>query len=332
MASRYTSVDASSSQPPRLMDQVRSRIRTLHYSLRTEEAYVHWIRRYIFFHDKRHPKDMGKTEVEQFLSHLAVHRNVAASTQNLALAALLFLYREILGVELPWVGEVVRAKKPRRLPVVLAQDEVQRLLSAVQGEAGLLLRLLYGSGLRITEGLRLRVQDLDFSRGELTVRDGKGGKDRVTLLPKSLIDPLREQMQRRHAQHQLDLAANRGSVWLPDALARKYPAYAVSWHWQYVFAAAQFSTDPRSGVVQRHHLHEQAVQREMRRAAMAVGLSKPVTPHTLRHCFATHLLEGGYDIRTVQELLGHANVSTTMIYTHVLNRGGRGVFSPLDRL
>ena len=332
MAPSYTSADASSSQPPRLLDQVRSRIRTLGYSLRTEESYVHWIRRYILFHGKRHPDQMGKVELEQFLTHLAVQRNVAAATQNLALAAVLFLYREILGVELPWLTDVVRAKKPKRLPVVLGRDEVRLLLERAQGEAGLVLRLLYGGGLRITEGLRLRVQELDFAKGELMVRDGKGGKDRVSMLPRALFASLQEHLQRRKAQHALDLDAGRGTVWLPDALQRKYPAYASAWGWQYVFAAAQFSTDPRTGELRRHHLHEQLVQREMRRAAQQAGVTKPVTPHCLRHSFATHLLESGYDIRTVQELLGHSNVSTTLIYTHVLNRGGRGVVSPLDRV
>ena len=331
MGPSYTPEKASS-PPPRLLDQVRSRIRTLGYSLRTEEAYVHWIRRFILFHGKRHPREMGKAEVEQFLTHLAVQRNVAASTQNLALAAVLFLYREVLGQELPWVTDVTRAKKPKRLPVVLTRAETARVLDATQGDEGLVLRLLYGSGLRITEALRLRVQDLDFERAELCVRDGKGGKDRMSLLPRSLIEALQQRLEHRQEQHRTDLAAGFGSVWLPDALQRKYPAYATAWAWQYLFVAPSYSTDPRSGEVRRHHLDERLVQREMRRAVSAAGIAKTATPHSLRHSFATHLLESGYDIRTLQELLGHSDVSTTMIYTHVLNRGGRGVVSPLDRV
>ncbi|RXZ43905.1 integron integrase [Crenobacter cavernae] len=320
-----------SAQPPRLLDQVRARLRVKHYSLRTEEAYVHWIKRFIHFHDKRHPIDMGGPEVERFLTHLAVDGQVSASTQNVALSALLFLYREVLGVELPWLTDVTRAKKPKRLPVVLSVTEVQALLRAVEGVPGLVLRLLYGSGMRLLEGCRLRVKDIDLARGEILVRDGKGSKDRVTVLPRSLAAPLRSQLERAHALHEADLAVGGGEVWLPDALTRKYPAAACSWMWQYVFPAAGLSRDPRSGVVRRHHIEDQQVQRAMKRAVRTVGLTKPATPHTLRHSFATHLLEGGQDIRTVQALLGHKDVSTTMIYTHVLNRGGLGVLSPLDR-
>ncbi|AXK38962.1 integron integrase [Crenobacter cavernae] len=320
-----------SAQPPRLLDRVRGRLRVKHYSLRTEEAYVHWIKRFIHFHDKRHPIDMGGPEVERFLTHLAVDGQVSASTQNVALSALLFLYREVLGVELPWLTDVTRAKKPKRLPVVLSMTEVQALLRVADGVPGLVLRLLYGSGMRLLEGCRLRVKDIDLERGEILVRDGKGAKDRVTVLPRSLVTPLRAQLERAHALHESDLAVGGGEVWLPDALARKYPAAACSWMWQYVFPAPGLSRDPRSGVVRRHHIEDQQVQRAMKRAVRAVGLSKPATPHTLRHSFATHLLEGGQDIRTVQALLGHKDVSTTMIYTHVLNRGGLGVLSPLDR-
>jgi integron integrase len=318
------------SQPPRLLEQVRTRIRVKHYSLRTEEQYVGWIRRFILFHGKRHPAQMGAAEVEGFLSHLAVEGSVAASTQNQAKAALLFLYREVLGQELPWLDGVTSAKKPVRLPVVLTRDEVRALLGRMSGRPWLLASLLYGSGLRVMEAVRLRVKDVDLSRGEVLVRDGKGGKDRITMLPGQLVEPMRNALALAARRHDADLAAGHGEVHLPLALARKYPAAARDWGWQYVFPAAELSVDPRSGKVRRHHLHEQAVQRAVKAAVRAAGIAKPATPHTLRHSFATHLLEAGYDIRTVQELLGHADVSTTMIYTHVLNRGGRGVLSPLD--
>ncbi|MCK6384449.1 MAG: integron integrase [Rhodocyclaceae bacterium] len=317
---------------PRLLAQVRDRLRLKHYSLRTETAYVGWIKRYIFFHGKRHPRDLGKAEVEAFLTSLAVERNVAASTQSQALSALLFLYGEVLGIDLPWLDEITRAKKPARLPTVLTREETRALLDGIgQAELHLVASLLYGSGLRLMEGVRLRVKDVDLARGEIVVREGKGGKDRVTMVPQRLIEPLRAQIARARAVHQSDLARGRGEVWLPDALAVKYPNAARAFGWQYVFPAAGFSTDPRSGAERRHHLDEKRVQRAVKAAAQKAGLVKPVSPHTLRHSFATHLLEGGYDIRTVQELLGHADVSTTMIYTHVLNRGGRGVTSPLDR-
>jgi integron integrase len=318
--------------PPKLLDQVRERIRLKHYSLRTEQAYVHWVKRYIIFHGKRHPAEMGKAEIEGFLTSLAVDRNVSASTQTQALSALLFLYKEVLGLDFPWLTEVTRAKRPRRLPSVLTVDEVRRLMQAVDDPLmDLVVRLLYGSGMRLLECLRLRVKDVEFSRREIVVREGKGNKDRVTMLPDSLIDRLRGQVEFVKAQHAADLAAGRGEVWLPDALAAKYPSAAKALAWQYVFPADGFSTDPRSGAVRRHHVDEKRVQRAVKRAAERAGLAKLVSPHTLRHSFATHLLEGGYDIRTVQELLGHADVSTTMIYTHVLNKGGRGVVSPLDR-
>lgn len=276
---------------------------------------------------------MGKAEVEAFLTSLAVDRDVSAATQSQALSAILFLYREVLEQPLPWLDEVTRAKRPARLPVVLAVDEVQRLLAAVEDtDMALVLRLLYGTGMRLLEGLRLRVKDVDFVRREILVREGKGAKDRITMLPESLMQPLRAQVAKVKAQHDADLAMGRGEVWLPGALAVKCPAAPRAFGWQYVFPAAGLSTDPRSGAVRRHHIDERQVQRAVKRAVASAGIAKPASPHTLRHSFATHLLEGGYDIRTVQELLGHADVSTTMIYTHVLNRGGRGVRSPLDGL
>lgn len=317
---------------PKLLDQVRVSIRARHYSLRTEEAYVQWIRRFILFHGKRHPREMGGTEVTAFLSYLAVERRVAANTQNQALAALLYLYRAVLEVDLPWLDDVVRAKKPQRLPVVLTRLETEALLAKVEGLPGLVLTLLYGTGMRVMEGLRLRIKDLELERGEIVVRDGKGGKDRVTVLPMALREPLRQQLLIRRAQYERDLVAGRAAVWLPDALSVKYPNAAREWCWQYLFVASGYSTDPRSGEVRRHHMDERLVQRMIKQAAMRAGISKPVSPHVLRHSFATHLLEAGYDIRTVQELLGHSDVSTTMIYTHALNRGGRGVVSPLDAL
>jgi integron integrase len=276
---------------------------------------------------------LGKDEVEAFLTSLAVARNVAAATQNQALAALLFLYREVLGEELPWLDDVTRAKKPARLPTVLTREEMAALLGRIgDGEMQLIVRLLYGSGMRLLECLRLRVKDVELSRHEIVVRDGKGGKDRVTMVPVQLASALQAQVAHCRALHEADLAAGRGEVWLPDALAVKYPRAARTFGWQYVFPAAGLSVDPRSGAVRRHHVDEKRVQRTVRAAAARAGIVKPVSPHTLRHSFATHLLESGYDIRTVQELLGHADVSTTMIYTHVLNRGGRGVVSPIDRL
>ena len=330
-----SSVGVSSSSTnknsPKLLDQVRSEIRKRHYSLRTEQSYIHWIKRFILFHGKRHPHDMGAAEVEAFLSDLAVRQDVASSTQNLALSAILFLYRGVLGVNLPWLDGITRAKKPQRRPVVLSRSEVQRLLDELPADVpGLIARLLYGTGMRLMEGVRLRVKDLDLSRGEILVRDGKGAKDRVTVLPQTLVEPLRAHLTVRRTTYERDRKQGRAAVWLPHALARKYPRAVGEWAWQYVFAAARFSTDPRTGAVRRHHLSEQQVQRAVRAAARRAGLTKPVSPHVLRHSFATHVLESGYDIRTVQELLGHKHVETTMIYTHVLNRGGRGVRSPLD--
>jgi integron integrase len=321
--------DAAAS--PKLLDQLRARIRVKHYSIRTEDQYAFWVRRFILFHGKRHPREMGAPEVEAFLSDLAVNGRVSASTQNQALSALLFLYREVLAIDLPWLNNVTRAKPSKHLPVVLTPAEVRAVLDRMDGVYGLMARLLYGTGMRLMECVRLRVKDVDFGRGEILVRDGKGAKDRVTMLPSVLTAPLQEHLARRRTIFEDDLRDGRAEVWLPDALGKKYPNAATEWGWQYIFCSGSHSVDPRSGRVRRHHVDEKLLQRAMKKAVVAARLSKPATPHTLRHSFATHLLEGGYDIRTVQELLGHAEVSTTMIYTHVLNKGGRGVVSPLDR-
>jgi integron integrase len=318
-------------QPPKLLDQVRDRIRVKHYSIRTETQYVQWVRRFILFHGKKHPRDMGAPEVEAFLTHLAVAGHVAAATQNQALSALLFLYKEVLGVDLPWLNDVTRAKRPQRMPVVLTRDEVHAVLDRMSGVYGLMARLLYGTGMRLMECVRLRVKDVDFGRGEILIRDGKGAKDRVTMLPQSLVSSLQSNLQRRRTLFDDDLKASKASVYMPDALARKYPNSPTEWSWQYIFPSGSYSADPRSGAERRHHLDEILLQRAMKKAVQASGLAKLATPHTLRHSFATHLLEAGYDIRTVQELLGHKDVATTMIYTHVLNKDGRGVTSPLDR-
>ncbi|HZX16197.1 MAG TPA: integron integrase [Pseudomonas sp.] len=316
---------------PRLLDQVREQVCLKHYSIRTEHVYCEWVKRFIRFHRYRHPEGMGAAEVEAFLSDLAVRKNVSASTQNQALAALLFLYKQVLKLDLPWLGEVVRAKKPSRLPVVLSLAEVQQILAQLEGEVGLVANLLYGSGMRLMEVMRLRVKDIDFTRGEILVRDGKGMKDRVTVLPRCLIERLKQHLVLVRARHNAELKEGRGDVYLPFALERKYPNGPWDWRWQYVFPAAGLSVDPRSGKVRRHHLDEKRVQRAFKAAIKRTGIVKLATPHTLRHSFATHLLESGQDIRTVQELLGHADVKTTMIYTHVLNRGGLAVLSPLDR-
>jgi len=314
----------------RLLDQVRDAIRLKHYSIRTEQAYVNWIKRYIFFHNLEHPRDMGIPEIEAFLTHLAVDKNVAASTQNQAFAALLFLYREVLKIDLEGPIDSIRAKKPQRLPTVMTGEEVMAVITAMSGTFQLIAKLLYGSGLRLIECLRLRVKDIDFAQHQIIVRDGKGMKDRVTMLPDTLVEPLREHLQRVKMLHQQDLAEGYGAVYLPAALERKYPHANREWIWQYVFPAAKRSKDPRSGVIRRHHLGTSAIQNAVRKAAKLAGINKHVTPHTFRHSFATHLLEAGYDIRTVQELLGHKNVKTTMIYTHVLNKGPLAVRSPLD--
>lgn len=322
----------TSPQPPKLLDQLRERIRYRHYSLRTEQAYVHWVKRFIFFHDKRHPREMGRLEVEAFLSHLANVGKVAVSTHHQALSALLFLYREVLGTELPWMTEVGRPKKPKRLPVVLTQTEVRRVLDHIDDQTHqLMARLLYGTGMRLMECVRLRVKDVEFERREILVRSGKGDKDRVTMLPDSLIDALRAHLGRVREVWLADRAMGRPGVELPSALARKYPNAPEEWGWFWVFPSRAESTDPRSGITRRHHVYEQNLQRAIKQAMQGAGLAKPASTHSLRHSFATHLLQSGYDIRTVQELLGHSDVSTTMIYTHVLNKGGRGVVSPLDR-
>jgi integron integrase len=317
--------------PPKLLDQVRDRIRVKHYSIRTETQYVQWVKRFILFHDKTHPRNMGAPEVEAFLTHLAVDGNVAAATQNQALSALLFLYREVLGIDLPWLDNVTRAKRPQRMPVVLTRVETHAVLDRMTGVYGLMARLLYGTGMRLMECVRLRVKDVDFARREILIRDGKGAKDRVTMLPDSVVTDLQAHLKQRRTLFDDDLRTGKAGVYMPDALSRKYPNSPNEWGWQYVFPSGSYSVDPRSGAERRHHLDEKLLQRAMKRAVQASGLAKPATPHTLRHSFATHLLEGGYDIRTVQELLGHKDVATTMIYTHVLNKGGRGVTSPLDR-
>ncbi|MCC9078739.1 integron integrase [Litorilinea aerophila] len=318
-----------SQRPKKLLEQVSDALRRKHYSYRTEKSYVHWIKRFILFHHKRHPKDMGAAEIEAFLTHLAVTEKVSASTQNQALSALLFLYRHVLDQE---VGPInaLRAKPSKYLPTVLSKDEVSCLLDQLTGVHALLARLLYGSGMRLAEGLRLRVKDIDFEQHHILVRDGKGEKDRVTLLPTSLYDELQAQLAYAHRLHQKDLARGLGAVYLPYALSRKYPNAEREWGWQYVFPSHRISAEPGTGIRRRHHLDPSGLQKAIRQAAKAIGLAKPVGPHTLRHCFATHLLEAGYDIRTVQELLGHKDVKTTMIYTHVMQRGPLGVRSPLD--
>jgi integron integrase len=317
---------------PRLLDQLRTRIRTLHYSQRTEEAYVHWCRVFIRFHGLRHPADMGGPEVQAFLSWLACERGVAPSTHKQALSALLFMYIKVLGVRLPWMAEIGRPRVQRRLPVVLTRDELGGVFRRLAGEHLLFAKLLYGTGMRLNEGLQLRVKDVDFAHRTLIVRAGKGGKDRLLMLPDSLVPALREQLARSHEYWAADQVLGRSGVEMPDALERKYPRAGSAWIWFWVFPQATHSTDPRSGVVRRHHMFDQTFQRAFKAAVEAAGITKPATPHTLRHAFATHLLQSGYDIRTVQDLLGHADVATTMIYTHVLNVGGGAVRSPLDTL
>jgi len=317
---------------PRLREQLHEAIKRRNYSRRTEQSYWFWIRWFIRHNGVRHPETMGPAEVEAFLSWIATERNVAAATQNQALSALLFLYKELLGQNLPWFKDLVRAQRPVRRPVVLSRAEVQRLLAHMEGTKWLMASLLYGAGLRQIECLQLRVKDVDFAYRQVLVRDGKGAKDRVTMLPEQTVQPLQAHLGRVRALHQRDLAAGHGEVNLPYALARKYPRAGKEWAWQFVFPSGVLSADPDSGVIRRHHVFPDTLGRAVKAAARAARIVKPVSCHTLRHSFATHLLEGGYDIRTVQELLGHSEVGTTMIYTHVLNKGGRGVASPLDRL
>jgi integron integrase len=319
-------------QSTRLLDQLRERIRMLHYSPSTEQAYKYWCRAFIRFHGLRHPSTMGGPEVEAFLTYLAADRCLAPSSHRQALSALLFLYSKVLGQQLPWMQEIGRPVPKRRLPVVLSVDEVSAILGQMVGVHQLLARLLYGTGLRISEAAGLRVKDIDFAQRAIYVRQGKGGKDRVVMLPASLLVDLREQLGCGRQVWWADVESGRAGVEMPYALERKYPRAALSWGWFWVFPQDHHSTDPRSGVIRRHHLYEETFQRAFKRAVTAVGISKPATPHTLRHCFATHLLQNGSDIRTVQELLGHAEVSTTMIYTHVLHMGGGAVRSPLDQL
>ncbi|HXD96705.1 MAG TPA: integron integrase [Candidatus Acidoferrum sp.] len=315
---------------PRLLDRVRTALRTRHYSRKTEKTYVGWIRRFVLFHGRRHPSDMGATEVTRYLSSLATEGHVAASTQNQALSALLFLYRDVLGVDMPWLDDVVRAKRPARLPIVLTRDEVRAVIRQLHGVPRLMAILMYGSGLRVLECARLRIKDVDFARRQITVRAGKGDKDRATTLPGIIGPDLTRHLEAVKRQHQVDLRQGAGWVELPWALARKYPNAGREWAWQWVFPATRFYVDRETGQRRRHHLHESVLQRAVRDAVRLAGIPKRATCHTLRHSFATHLLEDDRDIRTVQELLGHRDVSTTMIYTHVLNRGGLAVKSPLD--
>lgn len=318
-------------QELKLLEQVRRRLRVKHYSYRTEQVYLGWIRRFILANGKQHPRSLGGKHVESFLTNLAVTGKVAAGTQNQALAAILFLYREVLHQELAWMKNVVRAKPSQRLPLVLSVEEVQKILARLNGREWLMANLLYGTGMRLMECVRLRVKDVDFSRNEICVRDGKGNKDRRTMLPRSLVDNLQRQLELARLIHMDDLRNGTSDVWLPNALARKYPNAGKSFAWQYLFPASQISQDPLSLKFRRHHIDEKVLQRAVKRAVDLANIDKPASCHTLRHCFATHLLEAGYDIRTIQELLGHKDVATTQIYTHVLNKGGRGVRSPLDR-
>lgn len=317
---------------PRLLEQVRQMLRVQHYSLRTEESYLYWIRYFIRFHKKRHPKDMSEKEVEAFLTHLAVDRKVSPSTQNQALSAILYLYKKVLKVELPWLNNVVRAKRKTYIPVVFTREEIKQLLAQFDGTYWLIFSLIYGAGLRISECARLRVKDVDFHYKQLIIRDSKGDRDRVTVFPIPLIDPIRTHLARVKELHDQDLKNGYGNVYLPYALERKYPTAAKEWHWQYVFPSREISEDPRTKVRRRHHVYDKSLHRVIKRAMRKAGIVKPASTHTLRHSFATHLLEDGYDIRTVQELLGHKDVKTTQIYTHVLQKGGAAVRSPLERI
>ena len=335
-ANSFGKVRSLPARPPlqstRLLAQVRERIRYLHYSLKTEQNYIYWVRFFIHFHGLRHPREMGKPEVEAFLTMLATERKVSVSTHRQALSALVFLYKEVLAQGLPWLDEIGRPTRAPRIPSVLTMAEVERVLSFLEGEASLLARLLYGTGMRLAEGLSMRVKDVDFERNAIVVREGKGGKDRVVMLPRTLVQPLRDQLAHARRLWEADRIAQRPGVALPHALERKYPRAGQSWAWHWVFPSPTVSTDPRSGVERRHHLFEERLSRALKRAVREAGIDKPVSAHTLRHSFATHLLQAGTDIRTVQELLGHSDVSTTMIYTHVLKVAAGGTSSPLDRL
>jgi integron integrase len=324
--------DQSDSEKPRLLEQVRNCIRRKHYSIRTEQAYLDWIKRYIYFHNMQHPKDLDERHITEFLNYLAVERKVASSTQNQALCALVFLYRQVLEKDLAQFDNLVHAKRPAKLPVVFTRDEIRTILMQLEGVPWIMGQLLYGAGLRVMECVRLRVKDIDFGYKQIVVRDGKGNKDRVTMLPQIAIEALKRHLEKVKHSHEIDLKAGYGTVYLPYALARKYPKANRSWAWQYVFPASRRSIDPRSGIEQRHHVSETVLQRAIKKAIRSGNIVKPGSCHSLRHSFATHLLESGYDIRTVQELLGHQDVSTTMIYTHVLNKGGKGVQSPSDML
>ncbi len=319
-------------QKPKLLDQLRDVIRLKHYSIRTETAYTQWVKRFVLFHNKRHPQEMGRLEVEQFLTDLAVNKKVASATQNQALNAIVFFYREVMQREVGLLEGVVRAKRPERIPLVFSRDEIEKVFDQLEGLNHLMAGLLYGAGLRLMECIRLRVKDVDFDLNQIVIRDGKGHKDRVTLLPQKIVGPLQAQLKKAKALHERDLKEGFGAVYLPFALNRKYPSADLSWGWQYCFPATKRSVDPRSGQIRRHHLSETVLQRGVKRAIRAAGLHKPASCHTFRHSFATHLLEDGYDIRTIQDLLGHKDLQTTMIYTHVAKRGGRGVRSPLDRV
>lgn len=317
---------------PKLLDQLREALRSRHYSHQTEKTYVMWVKRFIYFHNVRHPAEMAEPEINAFLTHLAIKENVSASTQNQALSALLFLYRHVLGREIGDLGEVIHARKPKRLPVVMTREEIKAVLSCLVGDKRLMASLMYGAGLRLMECLRLRIQDIDFERNEILVRDGKGDKDRITMLPVSLKTPLLEHLKKVKKIHERDLAEGWGHVQLPDALDRKYPNAPTEWRWQWVFPQENRWKNTKTGEEGRHHIHETILQRAVKEAVRKAKIVKHVGCHTLRHSFATHLLEAGYDIRTIQELLGHRDVSTTMVYTHVLNKGGHGVHSPVDGL
>lgn len=325
-------MDEQEKRPPKLLDQLRELLKKKHYSYKTEQSYVQWVKRYISFNNKRHPKDMGEQEITQFLSHLAVKENVSASTQNQALCAIVFLYRHVLNKELGKFSKIVRAKRPKRLPVVLTRKEVKEILENISGASWLVVSLLYGSGLRLNECLKLRVKDVDFAHNQIIIRSGKGEKERRTFLPNNVITSLRQHLIKVKEIHERDLEAGYGKVYLPYTIERKYPDPAKEWDWQYIFTANSISTDPRTGIRRRHHLGEWAVQRAIRYAKLKIGITKSISAHTFRHSFATHLLENGYDIRTIQELLGHKNVKTTMIYTHVLKNGGHYIKSPMDML